>query len=393
MIWRAVFLSFLLGAGLPTVAQEAAPGHYHDLARGALRDVLGHFWTGDATTGHIVNTSHGRTENLHDPRGGLWERATLYIAMDTAREALGDADLAQRLTADWQRTKTVFTPAELEACGEASRTNWASDDAGWSALMYLTAYHITKDTAALDRARGIVNNAFDRWMDDDLGGGMWYRDDHQDKSLYQASIILAALRLHALTGDETLRQRAMSCYDWVELHLLRDDGLYWCNYDRNGPIGKRRPDDVKEGGSPVFLGGCMAMGVVHATLYHTTGEEKYKERALRTADGLLAKLVTPEGVYINDRDAWTNGVFAGNWAREVLSLPGIGPRHIQALKATAESIVKNARTPTGFYGGSWSGPAEGPGSRWWVKNSRPEQITTSANSLNLVLAAALLEKP
>ena len=65
------------------------------LARPAVYDVLGHFWTGDETSGHIVNTWHGYGGTLPDARGGLWERATLYIALDNASRALGDPGLAE----------------------------------------------------------------------------------------------------------------------------------------------------------------------------------------------------------------------------------------------------------------------------------------------------------
>ena len=84
-------------------------------------------------------------------------------------------------------------------------------------------------------------------------------------------------------------------------------------------------------------------------------------------------------------------VFAGDWAREVLTLPGIDPKHRAVLRATADSIFHTARTADGFYGGSWSGPAEGPASRWFVKDSKPQQIMTSANTVNMLIAAAALE--
>ena len=92
---------------------------------------------------------------------------------------------------------------------------------------------------------------------------------------------------------------------------------------------------------------------------------------------------------MDDRDAWTNGVFAGDWAREVLSLPGAGSELRMALRKTADSIFAKARTQAGFFGGSWSGPAEGEGSVWWKKKSLPEQIMTSASAVNMIVAACV----
>ena len=363
--------------------------HYRKQAVAAVNDLLKNFWTGDAATGQIVNTWHGYPKyERGDARGGLWERGTMYFALENLWRITGDPALRQRLRADWQRTKKVFPPEKLEACGQDSSTNWAVDDAGWSALMYLAAYRATEDPDALARARGLVNAAFTRWMDDALGGGMWYRDKRDIKSLYQTAIVLAALRIHEITGDNSFRERAVKCYTWMEEHLLRDDGLYWADLEAAGPKGKERPNDIHEAGSVVFLGGNMAMGVIHARLFRATGDDRYRQRALRTAAALLKRLTTAEGVFFNDRDAWANGTFADDWAREVLSLPGIGREHWTVLRKTADSIFTKARTADGYYGGSWSGPAEGEGSAWFRKKSMPQQIMTSANSVNMIVAAA-----
>ena len=116
------------------VAAGTPDDHLRVQARSGLEDVLRHFWTGDEKTGHIVNTWRGYTNALPDPRGALWERATLFIALENASRALDDSTFALRLRADWQRTKSLYTPDQLEACGDRSGTSWAVDDAGWAAL-------------------------------------------------------------------------------------------------------------------------------------------------------------------------------------------------------------------------------------------------------------------
>ena len=387
-------LSLIL-LGVMLALRLAAAGtpedHFRSQARSGMDDLLRHFWTGDEKTGHIVNTWRGYTNALPDARGALWERATLYVTLDNASRTLGAPAYDRRLQADWQRTKALYTPAQLEACGARSGTSWAADDAGWAALMFLAAHRATGDHDALDRARGLVHHAFDRWFDGELGGGLWYSDEHKTKALYQVALVLAALRVWELTGDSVLHDRALGCYAWMEGKLLRADGLYWCEADRSGPVGANRPNDIHEAGSVVFLGGNMAMGLLHARLYRLTGDDLYRQRAIRTAEALIGGLVTDRGLYLNDRDAWTDGVFAGDWAREVLTLPGVSPKHRALLCATADSIYQNARTAEGFYGGSWAGPAEGAASRWFVKQSKPQQLMTSANSVNLLVAAAFLE--
>ena len=367
--------------------------NYRMLATNAVNDLLDHFWSGNDQTGQIVNTWGGYTNApLPDPRGGLWERATLYLVLDNLSRLPGYTNIQQlRMQSDWNRTKSVYTANELESCGQASGINWAVDDAGWSALMYLAAYRATGDQYALDRAKGLVNCAFSRWLDNQLGGGMWYRDAKDYKSLYQVAIVLAALRIYEVTGDQTFFDRAMSCYSWMENHLLRADGLYWVDYGPSGPIGQERPDDINEAGSVVFLGGNMAMGVLHARLFRMTSTDMYRARAVRTADALSNRMRSLSGLFVNDRDAWVEGTFAGDWAREVLTLSGITARHWTVLRSTADSIYTNARTSEGYYGGSWSGPADGAVSRWWAIGSKPQQITTSSSSVNMIVAAAYFD--
>jgi hypothetical protein len=356
----------------------------------AVEDLLSQFWRGSAVEGQIANTWNGYTNNLPDSRGGLWERGTLFQTLYDAWRLTGESSLCARLAADWQRTKRVYTAVELEACGQDSGTNWAVDDAGWSAIMYITAYRVTGDPEALARAKGLVRAAFARWQDDQFGGGgLWYSDARQVKSLYQVALVLAALWIHEVSADPAFLNLAMQSYCWMEGHLLRSDGLYWADYGAQGPVGRERPDDIAEAGSVVFLGGNMAMAIVHGRLHRLTCEDTYRLRALRTVDALASRLSTTNGTYLNDRDAWVNGTFAGEWVRDVLSLRGISKRHGEILRATGSSISANARTVAGTYGASWDGPAEGSGSRWHILGSTAAQIMTSASTVHMLVAAAL----
>jgi predicted alpha-1,6-mannanase (GH76 family) len=238
-----------------------------------------------------------------------------------------------------------------------------------------------------------VANAFRRWEDDELGGGLWYRDTRAEKSLYQAALALAALRVFELTRDADFLHKAQRSYSWMERRLLRPDALYSCEYGRGGPIGRERPDDIHMAGSVTFLGGNMAMGVLHARLYRLTGEDEYRQRAVRTAEAIRTKLVSASGIYLNDRDAWANGFFAGAWAREVMPLPGIDARHWGILRATADSICRHARTTDGYYSACWAEPVKGTSCPWTAAGSTPEQIMVSANSVSFIVAAAFLEDP
>ncbi len=376
-------------SGLKFDSPAEQPGHYAIQAEAAVADLLKNFWSGGFDHGCIVPTSHGfPAPVLPDPRGGLWERGMMLFAMDTLHRATGDVTIARRLKSEWNRIKRLYTAEELEAAGGPLHP--ACDDTGWDAMLYLVLYRHSRDLYVLDRAKGLINNGFRRWHDGELGGGIWYNNKRQEKSLYQVALVLDAFAVWEATGDVTFKQRALACYEWMESHLLRPDGIYWCDVDRLGPRGQG-PNIIHEAGSCTFLAGNMAMAVLHARLYRLTGEKRYLDRALRTADS-VARTLTCRGVYLDDRDAWANGTFAADWVQDVLTLPGIDGRHKDLLFRTADSIYRNARTSDGFYGGAWGGPADGPGSPWSTIGSRPQQIMTSGSSVNMIAAAALAEK-
>ncbi|HLV80334.1 MAG TPA: glycoside hydrolase family 76 protein, partial [Chthonomonadaceae bacterium] len=233
-------------------------------------------------------------------------------------------------------------------------------------------------------AESLFGNACARWADSAFGGGLWYNDDRKVKSVYQANLILAGVRLSEVTGDPGYRERALPLYEWVERHLLRPDGLTWCDYGENGP---RISGNHREAASDTFLGGNMAMGVIAARLYRDTGRKVYKDRALRAAKAVTTLETDGKGALMDDRDAWTDGYFMGYWAREVLTLPGIRPEARKILQRTAQAIWQRARKPDGFYSGCWNGPVEGEACPWTKAGFRPQQIMTSASAVHVLVAA------
>ena len=368
-------------------------GSYLDLALRGVYDMVSHYW--NAETGEIQKTWNGYPKgwddpDIIDPRGTVWPRSMFLMPTLVVAELAGDEALFEISKREWNNIRGLFSMEELTRA--LPIINTSVDDCGWNALLYLYIYRAFNDEVALQMAMALMEDVFDRWYDDEWGGpSIWYRDRRDFKSLYQVGVLLACFELSEITGDESWRMLAKLCYDTLEEILLRDDDIYFCDYNEDGAIGRERPNDIREGGSVTFLAGNMAMGVLHAKLYRLTGDDMYLERALRTARGIRGVLSVEGGVYLNERDAWATGTFAPQWAKEVLTLPGITQDDITILYNTAASIAAKARTEDGFYGGSWSGPADGPGSQWWVVGSKPQQIMTSGNTVLVLAGAAMLE--
>lgn len=370
-------------------------------ARRAYEDLLRNYWKGDGETGCIIPTWTGiPVEEVPggDPRGGLWERGMMTIAMDNYYRATGDEDIRKRIVLEAKRLKALFSVEELTAAGTFLHN--ACDDCGWHARLYLMYYQYVKDPWFLDCAKQMIDKAADRWLDNALGGGMWYENTRKWKSLYQIAVVLACLDIFEYTGEKRYFLLATECYYWMETHLKWKAGIYWTDLNCSGLPGQKEPaiteyrEDpalVGDPGSLSFLGGNMAMGAIHARLYRISGLEVYRKRLEELCSGLI-EIYIRDGCFINDRDAWTDTYCLGEWTREVAVLPDLDPRLNKALVDTALSVARNARTEDGHYSAVWRGPAEDPNHRWVQVGSVARQITTTSTGVNWIMCAYLLER-
>jgi hypothetical protein len=397
-------LAVVIGlAGVTGAAEPDSPPTPDDFrasAQRAVDDILGHWWMGDANTGHLMPT-HGGIEAKN--RGVLWERTIVLCAMEGMSMVTGDAGLRERIAAQWNFDKAQFKPRELEACGPGSPAPWC-DDAAWQLLYYNVAFEQTGDTEAINRAKGLIHSIHGRWYDNQLDGGLWYNEQRKIKSLYAVAYIYGCLGVYEATGDHTYLDLALEEYHWIESHLLRPDHLYWCDYSAGppadpgrplGPVGSGRGDHIHTAGSTVFLGGNMGMGACQAYLYQLTGDDSYRVAAIRTADALAAHLTDGAGRFINDRDAFDNGVFGSFWTRRMLGLIDMHHAAFNALRATAKSIAASRTTASyhaiygpdgaGFYPGDWDG-----GTAWERGESLASMMHVNGSSVGLLVAAVYL---
>lgn len=361
---------------------------YQKLARFAVDDLIKDYWVGDETTGHLVPVWHGYTDDTTgDERGAIWEAAEVLFNFYGMWLLTGEERYKNLLTAQANYYKENFAEEELQT--PANPFNFASDDCAWSAMLFISIYYITGDTWFTDRATILLDNAYQRWYDETTGGGLWYKDEYDRKSLYEAGIALSWFNLWEITGEQRFYDLAVASYEWMQSALGREDGLYFCECNEGGPIGEANPGRITEGSSCSFLAGNMAMASMSARMYKLTGEQKYLDRVYKTNEGILQYYNT-NGVLLNDRDAWTNGSFATFYALDVLSLPDTDEVR-ELVYNTAYSILTNDRTADGYYGGTWQGPAEGGSSVWHSGGSVAIQAMTSGTTVHIVVAAALAE--
>ena len=406
------------------VKPKVKDGEMIEMARSACEDLLAHWWVGDEKTGHFLPTRLG--SEVPEDEMHIWETAQAIFALDSAYAMTGDESYHNRIAAEWQylHNDTIYASYKcLTEVGSVYRA-W-QDDCGWHALMYLTFYRHTGDEVALEAAGDVVRNSYIFYRDGDLSRGLFYRNDYEEdrtKNLHVVSLMLAALEYLKYREDEALLKDTMTLYQWVEETLLRDgeclcvlqngtvknvysdDMLYWFMYYQGkkgevpesiliGPEGAYNPNMLEEGYGVTFLGGDMAMAVLHKRMFELTGEERYYTRAVETLRAINDNpYLIVNDVYNDSGDGWTNAAFVRFFVTEILTLPECQEKDIRILNATARSIMNNARTPDGYYSACWSGPAEDDADTVWGKMGwSHDKKTTCATSAHMVIAAGLAE--
>lgn len=368
--------------------------------------------------GTVTNSGY----TVHVGAGAVWEGAVMLMAIDTlAQNPAATAEeknaLAQCIANTVNFYVTAYSEAQCVTPGCAP-INHAMDDCGWNAYCFLLGYRYnTKlgNTAmavrCLDYAKKLFNNSYDHYYDDALGGGMWYNNKKETKSLYACTLALVGYDLYDITKDGQFKTRYTNIYNAIENNLARDDGLYWIEISADGIGNAATPYDISEGGSCTYLGGNMCMAVLNTRLGNY-------DKALRTALGMTRYETDKTGAWLNDRDAWNNTFFAGLFVREVVNEGYADASTVRTLQATVRQILKNCVFEDGYYSASWQGPKEpyswgypsgrsgyayydGQRNRWGSQNneggayigSTPNQMMTTATTAHVLFAAAVLDAP
>lgn len=391
MISLIAFAILFIGLTAGQDSADSTSPDYRAMAERAVDDLVRHHWVGDAGTGHIRADWTGRVTK-EGPRGSIWEPGMMVIALESRLQTSKDPILRQRIDAEWKFMRRNFDAKELGTVGDGSYPP-ALDDAICSVEVYLTVYRATGESRCLDFSKGVMDYIWKRWHDEELGGGCWYTDKRESKSLVNVDVALEALRLYEITGERKWWDRAISLYEWSEARMRRPDNLYGTAM-KDGSI-EGGPDIGRTSHGFTLIGHNMAVGIMQARLYRDTGRISYRNRAFETAKAIRQFESDGGGRYASD-DA--TGQFVGEWAAEVLTLPGIPKEDEDMLRLTARAIATNDRTPEGWYGECWNGPlgAACPRNGGDVVDGREirkgwEKLTVNANATSVIIAASALD--
>lgn len=356
-------------------------------AEAALADLTRAFWVGGPADGHLRMDAHADGREI-----GAWEQAQAVAAYYGAWKYLGDRAAGQKVAAEWFWIKRrAPTSADLATCAAGARFNFASDDTGWDVGMYLQAYDVTHDLAALTAAKASLDCAWRTWWDTALGGGYWYNSEHTAKTIYQAVLALDCEWVFRLTRAKEYQDRAIATENWTTARLGRSDGLYWKSIDSEGRVPAERVRYlINPTQSVTMIVGNMAQAVVQMWLSQDTGQAIYAQRATATAAGIRTYETDKAGVLINDQDGYTDGWAMVPFAHEVVAKLALAERDswTATLRTSAAAVWQFDRHADGTFGSDWGGPLEG--GPWARKGDvPPSKISVSGGAANVIVAGAI----
>lgn len=435
LLWSGVLLA------APTTAPTTSPTAIHAAYERASQDLLHGFWDSSARPPHIRPTHGGDSSpTAHDnglidanpnAKPSVWEMCQYANVLYWDWKITHAPAAKARFTSQWNYLRTKYSEADIASCKKSVGIANVSDDAAWTINYLCQVHEMVGDAHALQDAMTLIANTLDRFADPnaprvDYGSlkgspyGILYAtptDDpnHQGcSSAYEIMIANVALYIYQQNHNADYLQYAAGTYDWMHQYMKHPTrGYYFCELDirptRNGQPNKHylKPNGdnwgpPQRGLASSYSGGTMAMAVCAARLYAVTHDRKYLDEARTITSDYLKphSFLRPGNLFVNERDAWTDGYWSPFFAAEVVSLPDDDPNGLwkAACLNTAASIAAQ-RTPDGHYGADWSGPelnTHDKSTNWIEQAARsggmatPQQIMTSANSVSMIQAAEVL---
>ena len=241
----------------------------------------------------------------------FWQQALVILMVEDRHDCRGDRAVAS-LVADLLDAFSAHEGGNGDGSAESSDahqrglSDWTwnkyNDDLLWAGLAYVRGYLITRQQRFLDQAEWAWQLMYNRGWDTQLGGGIWWSTDKQEKSgLSNNPAVCMACYLYDATGDPQYLEKAKAIYAWVRTKLRNTDG----SVDE-----KIRADGTRPNSYNVYNQGTFVEGA--ANLCRLTGETRYRTDARKTIEYVMVNCVTSKGIM----SRWkTDGTWQSELAR------------------------------------------------------------------------------
>jgi Glycosyl hydrolase family 76 len=379
---QAPFLNELRG----TVSYSPIVAGYNQF----LRDYTYHFWDRTRDVPRIRPTEGNGYVNNSAPHYTYWQMAEAANILYWEYKMTHSPDIQAMFQSQSNEIRSIYTRDQLSSADPSVNRGAinASDDAAVALQYLLQVNEVTGDPTALSIAENLLSSIKTFFADPNTSGcGILYATASEDpahqkqSSIIEALTARSALYLYQKTGIAAYRIYAEGVWHWTHTCAIHPYGVFYvgADLDPSHSCYKKgaqcsEPGAITRGASVAYIGGTMAVASLSAQLYLLTGSRNY----LEDINLILSAMLQPRAflrpgfnvglggdVLLNDRDGWSDGIFAQNFAYDVLPLAevDVSGRFKAVFVNTAQSII-NQRTPDGYYGADWSGPEWDLNHRW-----------------------------
>ena len=209
----------------------------------------------------------------------------------------------------YEATKTEANKTKaVQLAGAFARTfrsDWSwnefNDDIMWACIAMTRLTLLTGDTKWAEYAKSNFDKCYASEVNTALGGGMFWKKDHQSKNAcVNGPAAIAACLLAQYTGDNTYYDKAKALIDWqVEKLYDKSNGKVFDSISIQGKTGTWA-STYNQG---TFLGACTF-------LWKHFNDETYLGYATKAADYAVKKL-TSGGIIDNGEASLDNGDLPG----------------------------------------------------------------------------------
>ena len=252
------------------------------------------------------------------------------------------------------------------------------DDNLWLGIDLCDIYEATDDRKYLAEAERIWE-FIGSGMDDVLGGGIYWCEQHKDSknTCSNAPAAVYALKLYAATGERHYLEQGKALYAWTKRYLSDPgDGLYYDNMALDGTLVKTK-----------YSCNSGQMVQAGALLHKVTGDESYLKDAQRTAAasyGCFFTGFTPEDGtpfrILGKGDVWFSAVMTRGFI-ELYRIDG-NAEYLEAVQRSLDHAWVHARDGKGLFGADLTGRVK-DSRKWLLTQAGMAEMYARMANLNL----------
>lgn len=330
-------------------ANAAPPSGYKQKAEEATDFIQAHFY--DASVKRYRPSYPVIPGKL--PYDFMWANGVQFTALvgaareDSAKYRKPLYEFAEGLNAYWDASAAV--PGYEAYCSGPGSQDKYYDDNEWMALALVEAYQETGDPKFLQMAQDTQKFVLSGW-DDKLGGGIYWKLDHQQKNTCSnAPAAASALRLDQVAGDREQGAWGIKLVDWTTAHLQAPDGLFWDNINLSGKI-----QDFKWSYNTALM---IRSHLLLFQLRHTPAD---LAAARREADAGLRAWTDPATGSLQKTEDTPR--FTHLFCEALLRLYDVTHevKYLNAVRQQASFAIQYARDPRGGYRDHWTVTVKNP---------------------------------